>query len=223
MKAIIFDMDGTLTDSEKDWTLSTLRLLERQGIPEERGMAAPWFVPSCGAAMKNYLASPECRLSWDLETCQNWCKNYMYNEIYPKGVPLKPQALETLETVRELKIPACLLSATEKQALHYTLYKLNLLPYFVFWESTCNQPVNKHHVELFERSARRMGVETSDCVVIEDSLYSMKTAKRAGCRVWAIADDKHAADRETIRALADRYFENHVEMCRALRENFFTD
>ena len=221
MKAIIWDMDGTLTDTEKYWTQNIFRLLEHYGVPDARGKDAPWFDTATSDAMKRYLASPDCRLSLTYEQCRDWCRNYIYTHVYVQGAPLKSGARQTLETAQRLNVPMCLLSATERQALHYTLNRLHLGHYFAFWESTCFRPLDKRHEELFHRCARRMGVEARDCLLVEDSLYSMKTGKRAGCTVWAVEDDKHVKDKGAIQALADRYFTSHRELERALRESFF--
>ena len=220
MKAIIWDMDGTITDTEFYWTQNVFRLLEHFGVPDPREKDAPWFSTSTAASLRAYLESSDNRLNMSYEECSIWCRNYIYTHIYAQGAPLKPHALETLEAAKAHGVPMCLLSATEKQALRYTLNRLNLWRYFDFAETTCFRPLNKHHVELFEQSARRMGVETGDCLLVEDSLYSMKTGKQAGCTVWAIEDPKHVRDKEEIMALADRYFVNHAAMSRAMREDF---
>ena len=109
----------------------------------------------------------------------------------------------------------CLLSATEPVSLEYTLDRLDMKKYFAFWQSTA-YGMNKHDPEIFRISAEKMGVDVTECLVIEDSLYAMKTARLAGCSVWAIADDKHVRERQTIIETADKYFENHQEMSREL-------
>ena len=218
MKAIIWDMDGTITDTEKYWMENPLRLLEHFGVPDPRGKDAPWFQTSSARSINTYLHSPECRLNMTLDECVIWCRNYIYTHIYADGAPLKPHARDSLDAAKALGIPMCLLSATEQQSLHYTLDKLNMGHYFTFWQTTCNRELDKYHVELFQQAASRMGVALQDCLLVEDSLYSMKTGKQGGCTVWAIEDPKHAKDKEAIIALADRYFENHQQLAQALRE-----
>lgn len=220
MKAIIWDMDGTITDTEKYWIRNIFRLLEHYGVPDARGTAAPWFGVATSGTIKNYLASPDCRLDLTYEQCRDWCRNYIYTHTYAEGAPLKPRALDSLEAARALGVPMCLLSATEHQALHYTLNRLNLGRYFTFWESTCFRPLNKEHTALFERCAARMGVDARDCLLVEDSLYSMKTGKAAGMTVWAMEDAKHEKEKDRIIAAADRYFTDHAALAKALREDF---
>ena len=218
MKAIIWDMDGTITDTETYWMLNIFRLLEHCGVPDARDKAAPWYGSSYSGTLRSYLASPDCRIDWTFERCNAWCRNYIYTHTYAAGAPLKPGALETLETARTLGLPMCLVSATERQALKYTLNRLNIGQYFDFFESTCFQTMDKHDPALFHRCAARLGVETRDCLLVDDSLYALETGRAAGLTVWAIEDGKHEKVRHLIRACAHRYFENHAQLRRALWE-----
>mgnify|MGYP002626596414 CR=1 FL=1 len=223
MKAIIWDMDGTITDTETYWIQNIFRLLEHYGVPDARGKDAPWFGTATSETIRNYLASPDCRLELTYEQCRTWCRNYIYTHTYAAGAPLKPGALETLQAAKALGLPMCLVSATEQQALRYTMDRLNMGQYFDFYESTCFRPLDKHHTALFERCAARMGVEARDCLLVEDSLYSIETGKRAGMTAWAIADGKHVKEKHRIVQAADRYFENHFELKQALLEEASLD
>ncbi|MBQ9197656.1 MAG: HAD family phosphatase [Clostridia bacterium] len=223
MKAIIWDMDGTITDTEYHWIRNIFRLLEHYGVPDERGLNAPWFGTATSETLRNYLASPDCRLDMTFEQARAWCRNYIYTHTYAEGAPLKPGAMETLEAMRGLGVPMCLASATERQALHYTLNRLHMGRFFRFWESTCFQNENKHQPAYFDRCAARMGVTAADCLVIEDSLYALQTGRQAGCTVWAMEDDKHIREKHLIKAAAHRYFENHAQLRQALLEEFAHD
>lgn len=220
MKAIIWDMDGTLTDTETWWVQNIFRLLEYWGVPDGRGRDAPWFSSATSETIRNYLASPDCRLDLTYEQCRTWCRNYIYTHTYAAGAPLKPHAMDSLKAAASLHVPMYLLSATEYQALHYTLDRLDMGRYFTFWESTCFHPLNKHHTALFERCAARMGVRTQECLLVEDSLYSMETGKKAGLTVWAVEDGKHWKDKDLILATADRYFTDHRLLAEALVEEY---
>lgn len=224
IKAFIFDMDGTLVDSEKYWTLAPRVMLERFGykLTDEEWNNAAWRASSYRQTLKNIYEGKLFELPfptpWDAE---EWIRGYMYSEIYPndRHVHFKPGAIDTLEAAKATGLPMCLLSATELPSLEYTLNRLDLKKYFCFYQSTAiGMPIDKHDPHLFEIAAERMGVKADECLVLEDALYAMKSSKQVGCKVWAIYDPKHWRDVDTIKALADKYFNNHEEMSQAFRE-----
>lgn len=226
MKAFIFDMDGTLVDSEKFWTLAPRVLLERFGHKltdaEWEDAVTTWRASSYRKTLKNIYDGKLFDLpfptAWDAE---EWIRNYMYTEIYPndRHVHFKPNATDTLDAAKATGMPMSLLSATELKSLEYTLDRLELKKYFMFYQSTAiGMPIDKHDPHLFEITAERMGVKAEDCVVIEDALYAMKSCKQVGCKVWAIYDPKHWRDADEIKRIADRYFNTHAEMAQAIRE-----
>ena len=224
IKAFIFDMDGTLVDSEKFWTMAPRVMLERFGykLTDEEWDNASWRAASYRKTLTNIYEGKLFDLPfptvWDAE---EWIRGYMYSEIYPndRHVHFKPNATGTLDAAKATGLPMCLLSATELNALEYTLDRLDLKKDFDFYQSTAiGMPIDKHDPHLFEISAERMGVKAEDCVVIEDALYAMKSCKQVGCKVWAIYDPKHWRNVDEIKSIADRYFNTHEEMMAAIKE-----
>ena len=220
MQAVIFDLDGTLLDSEKLWSELFLEMLKTFNIPyDEKNM--PWKSTSFRKTIRNYLSSPDCQLHKSFEECEAWGVEYMYDYVYPSGIPqLKPNALDTLEVLQTHGIPMCLLTMTRQDAVDAVLEYTGMKSFFKFTESTSEHELTKEKPEMFIRTANQFGLSPAECIVVEDSLYAIKAAKEAGSTVWAIEDAKHVNDKEIIISTADRYFHNHMEMSRAFRSLF---
>ncbi len=217
IKAIIFDMDGTLLDSEVLWTQVPFDLFAHFGAPEDRSNA-PWASTSFSETLRGYLAQPDHRLQMTYDEMRAWCTEHMFSQVYPAGIPLKEGARETLDVARAHHVPMCLISATRLDALEAALHLTNLLEYFEFYASTRGAALNKKNPELFYQTAARLGCTVQECLVVEDSLHAMRTAREAGCTVWAMYDDKHVHEQEEILRTAHRFFKTHAQLQSALDE-----
>lgn len=219
IKAIFFDMDGTLLDSEKHWAQVPFDLFAHFGAPEDRA-TADWASTSFRATLHAYLARPDHKLQMAYEDMEKWCVDRMFGEVYLNDIPLKDGAMETLKAARATGLPLYLLSATRSDALEKTLVRTGIKEFFTIAVSTRGLKPDKHAPEFYQQFAQQQGYKTEECLVIEDALYAMKTAKEAGCQVWAMYDDKHIKDEPEIRAVADRYFENHQLLQAAIAQEF---
>jgi len=221
IKAIIWDMDGTFLNSEDYWTLTPRVWLKKHGIDltDEEWENAPWRTIGFRSMLKNIYALGLVKDPEPIDEAIQWCKDYMYGYIYQgdKFVKFKPDAPATLEEAYSVGIPMCLITATIAPIVEYTLDRLHIGHYFCFWQSTATG-MKKSDPEIFRLAAERMGVKAEECLLVEDSLYSMKSGREAGCTVWAIEDPKHKRDLEEIHRTAHRYFNNHVEMRQAFAE-----
>ena len=223
IKAFIFDMDGTLVDSEKYWTLAPRKMLEHYGynLTDEEWNNAPWRAASYRVTCKNIVEGDLFDIPLDVQEAAEWIRTYMYTVIYPSDqyVHFKPGAIDTLEAAKATGLPMCLLSATEPVSLEFTINRLDIKKYFDFYQSTAiGQPINKNDPHLFEMTAERMGVKAEECLVLEDALYAMKSSTQVGCKVWAIYDEKHWRDVEEIKNISEKYFDNHEQMTKAFKE-----
>ena len=208
--AAIFDMDGTLLDTMRYWRYTSLEYLLAHQLPVRPEDLARMEWTSSRALVKEIAEREGFDMgSWqtmvgELEEFMN--RHYLHDAKRRENVP------ELLDRLRGMGKPMCVATGAPRQYARNGLSRLGILKYFEFVTDCYEFGMNKSQPEYFEEVARRLGTKSERCVVFEDALYAMKSAKAAGCRVVAIEDSTARLQRDEIRAVADRYILNYSEL-----------
>ncbi len=208
--AAIFDMDGTLLDTMRYWRYTSLEYLLAHQLPVRPEDLARMEWTSSRALVKEIAEREGFDMgSWqtmvgELEEFMN--RHYLHDAKRRENVP------ELLEELRGMGKPMCVATGAPRQYARNGLSRLGILKYFEFVTDCYEFGMDKSQPEYFEEVARRLGTKPEKCVVFEDALYAMKSAKTAGCRVVAIEDSTARLQRDEIRAIADRYILNYSEL-----------
>ena len=208
--AAIFDMDGTLLDTMRYWRYTSLEYLLAHQLPVRPEDLARMEWTSSRALVKEIAEREGFDMgSWqtmvgELEEFMN--RHYLHDAKRRENVP------ELLEKLRGMGKPMCVATGAPRQYARNGLSRLGILKYFEFVTDCYEFGMNKSQPEYFEEVSRRLGTKSERCVVFEDALYAMKSAKAAGCRVVAIEDSTARLQRDEIRAVADRYILNYSEL-----------
>ena len=208
--AAIFDMDGTLLDTMRYWRYTSLEYLLAHQLPVRPEDLARMEWTSSRALVKKIAEREGFDMgSWqtmvgELEEFMN--RHYLHDAKRRENVP------ELLEKLHGMGKPMCVATGAPRQYARNGLSRLGILKYFEFVTDCYEFGMDKSQPEYFEEVARRLGTKPEKCVVFEDALYAMKSAKTAGCRVVAIEDSTARLQRDEIRAIADRYILNYSEL-----------
>lgn len=208
--AAIFDMDGTLLDTMRYWRYTSLEYLLAHQLPVRPEDLARMEWTSSRALVKEIAEREGFDMgSWqtmvgELEEFMN--RHYLHDAKRRENVP------KLLEKLRGMGKPMCVATGAPRQYARNGLSRLGILKYFEFVTDCYEFGMDKSQPEYFEEVARRLGTKSERCVVFEDALYAMKSAKTAGCRVVAIEDSTARLQRDEIRAIADRYILNYSEL-----------
>ena len=208
--AAIFDMDGTLLDTMRYWRYTSLEYLLAHQLPVRPEDLARMEWTSSRALVKEIAEREGFDMgSWqtmvgELEEFMN--RHYLHDAKRRENVP------ELLEKLRGMGKPMCVATGAPRQYARNGLSRLGILKYFEFVTDCYEFGMDKSQPGYFEEVARRLGTKSERCVVFEDALYAMKSAKTAGCRVVAIEDSTARLQRDEIRAIADRYILNYSEL-----------
>jgi len=183
IKAIIFDMDGVLVDSEPiNYEVNRLTF-EKVGVNiSKKEFIDEWIIKGTGSreAIKrhNIPATYE-----DLQEI----KKKIYLDFYRKKIKLKPHAKEILTKLKK-KYKLALASQGHKYNVLTVMEKFGFNRFFdvVLGKQDVNK--NKPNPEMFLKTAEKLEVKPEECLVIEDSEKGIISAKRAGMKCIAIPD-----------------------------------
>lgn len=216
IKAVLFDLDGTLMDSMWMWESIDAEYLKRFHI------ALPWDLQSQIEGMsfsetavyfKNRFSLPD-----DLDTIKaDW--NRMAWDKYENQVTLKPGAAELLKLLKGRGIKTGIATSNSRELADLALSKRKIKPYLDAIRTSCEAKRGKPWPDIYLLTARDLDVEPCQCLVFEDVVQGILAGKRAGMKVCAVEDKFSREDRPRKRELADYYIDSFWEI-EELRQQF---
>ncbi|GAB3293133.1 HAD family hydrolase [Parasphingorhabdus pacifica] len=184
--AVLFDMDGTLSDSEKLWTVAMEDFAAHRGGTLSHETRAAMVGSNMMRSMRMLLGDLGLDTGdGEVTSAAAWVE-VRITELFQDGVPWRPGAAELLRSVRAADVPAALVTSTIRSLTEIALETLGRDSFRV---TVCGDEVdgrNKPDPEPYLRACRMLGVRPEDCVAIEDSPTGVAAAVTAGCTVLAV-------------------------------------
>lgn len=188
MEAVLWDMDGTLVDSEKLWDISLQALYARLGgvlTPEVR-------VTTVGSSSEGLMRIVYTDLGLEqdpaaMDESADWLHDYT-GELFEQGLTWLPGAREMLDALTDAGVPMALVTNTRRGLTERALKSIGS---HYFSASVCGDEVEnaKPAPDIYRRAAALLGFEPAQCLAVEDSVTGSQAADAAGCPVLVVPND----------------------------------
>lgn len=186
VRGVIFDMDGTLLDTEKLYLRFWLEAANRMGYPmkEEHALAIRATAASVAEPMLKRLVCPE----FDYHGVRALRRRIMEEYVDIHGIDPKPGMIETLRAIRERGLRIGLATATPEPRARKYLHMVGAEQYFD--AVTCADMVEhgKPAPDIYLLACARTGVRPSEALAVEDAPSGIRSAHAAGMRAVLIPD-----------------------------------
>ncbi len=183
-KAIIFDMDGTIIDSEPIWQRAVKELLARRGIQLSKTQEQAFQLKTAGLSLFQtcQLLKETAQLSDDLSQIIQEKYAICMHLFKQKKIKFMHGFVSFYKKVQTYKLKTALATNAEQVMLHNINDTLNLQQFFgkhMYSVSDVNN-CGKPDPALYIHASKQLNVNSNDCIAIEDSAHGICAAKQAG-------------------------------------------
>lgn len=200
IKGFIFDLDGTVCDSNCIWEEIDRAVFEAHGISftEEE-------LHSCAAMTYEEVAEffTEKGVPITVDSMMEEM-NALARREYAENVMLKPFAAEYIRAIRDSGGRIALATASPKELYEPVLTHRGIYDLFDTFLTT-DEYGPKDSPDIYLAAAAALGVPPSECAVFEDIVKGITSAKAAGMTAAAVYDRASESERERLEAIADDY------------------
>ncbi len=182
--AVIFDMDGVLTDSEPLINAAAVAMFKEMGLtvkPED-------FVPFIGAGENRYIGGVAEKYGLEVDILAAKKRTYeIYLDLVPITLEAFPGARELVLACRKEELKTAVASSADLIKIEANLRKIGLPP--ESWDvivSGDDVRFTKPAPEIFLAASRKLRISPRHCAVVEDAPNGIQAAKAAGMRCVAV-------------------------------------
>jgi sugar-phosphatase len=192
IKAVIYDMDGVIIDSEPLWREALIHCFNQVGFDFTQDKCRT----TQGMRLIEVVQYWYAQQPWEGKTIQEVEQDILTKVtglITEKGMAMEG-VVESLELFKSKGYKIALASSSATSLINVVLEKLNIRNEFEVVNSAEFLELGKPHPEVFIKTAKELAIPAINCLVIEDSFHGVLAGKAALMQVIAVPEEKYHKD-----------------------------
>jgi len=185
LKAVVFDMDGLLLDTEALYRGAIFAACAAQGhqMVDHVHLSLIGAPKDLGDEKLTGYFGP----TFDLDRYHLACEEH-FDGLCATEVPVRPGVIDLLSVLRDAAIPMAVATSTARPKAEAQLKKAGIFQNFDVLVTRSDVARGKPHPETFLKAAARLGVDPSNCLALEDSHNGVRAAAAAGMSTIMVPD-----------------------------------
>lgn len=192
IKAVLFDLDGTIIDTEKYYHLYWPKAFAKFGytITDEQGLG----MRSLGSPYVEEYAEKLFGKKIDLTEIKKYARSCVDESVAKNGLELKDGVIECLNFLKNKNVKIAIVTATAIERTEKYIKDANIEMYFNDIISAKNVPHGKPAPDVYLTACEKLKIEPKETIAVEDSPNGVKSASAAGCNVVMVPDQTEAEE-----------------------------
>ena len=198
VKAVLFDMDGLLIDTEAVYIEALQAAAAAMGLEMPLGFCHSMIGipgPVCDGMIRDFYG-----LGFELDTFSDHFDAHA-RRIFEAGVPIKAGAVELLDFLVAHGLPLGIATSSSQATVARHLGRAGLIDYFKAIATRDDVAHGKPHPDVYLEAARRLGVPPGNCIAFEDSNTGLTAAHAAGTMAVMVPDIVQPTDEVRAKCL----------------------
>ena len=212
LKAVLFDMDGVIIDSEPLWSKAEQQLLARRNLRSSSQLKTVMMGLDSSEAVGFLIKHYDLKESVSDVVAE---RNQLVADLFRQFLRPMPHALQLVRSVQAAQIKTGLVTSSPQELVDLALSKLNITELFDLILSGDQVAPGKPAPDIYLTAAEALGVSHENCLVIEDAPHGVAAAKAAGMCCLAISTSAS----EPELGAADRVVRDFAEVDLALLQD----
>ncbi|MER7858434.1 HAD family phosphatase [Amycolatopsis japonica] len=186
-RAVVFDCDGLLMDTEPCWSVAETELFARRGLPfgaDEKALVIGKSLPAAADAMAEAFGEPDAGAEIADELLR------LVTEVVTAKAEAMPGARELVE-LTAAAVPVAVASNSPRALLDAALARGGLAAMFPVKLAADEVTAPKPDPEMYLTACALLNVEPADALAFEDSMTGLRSARAAGVPVIGVPTLKH--------------------------------